>query len=217
MARRRTLAVGALLLFAPLTASAADVRVDVHQFRLVQRESGPTNYYSVVDDPGQPFIHAAYRPGLETAVMGVELPGSVRRAQHVHWKWRARVLPNDTGPCNARAGVGDEAALVYLVWKRGLKWYTLRYIWGAAVTPGGTCNVKRNMFRAEDTVVLETGRGTGDWVTEELDLPAEFRRHFAGGDTSAEVPDLVGIALMSDGDGSHSESVADYADFVLRN
>jgi hypothetical protein len=73
------------------------------------------------------------------------------------------------------------------------------------------------MFLAEDTVVLESGAGTGAWVSEDLDLPAEFRRHFASGDPNAEVPDLVGLALMTDGDQTHSESAADYADFVLRN
>ena len=54
-------------------------------------------------------------------------------------------------------------------------------------------------------------------ATTILDLKAAFRRHFADGDANADVPDLVGVGLLTDGDQSHSESAADYADFVVRN
>jgi hypothetical protein len=206
-----------LLGAAVIGAAPTDVRLDVHQFRIVERESGHTNYYSVVDDPIEPFIRAQYSPEFETAVFGVKLPESTRRATHLHWHWRARSLPRDPGVCNSRSGIADSAALLYAIWKRGLRWYTLRYVWSAAAPKGGICNSKRNLFLAEDTVVLETGAGTDAWVSEELDLPAEFRRHFASGDPNADVPDFVGIGLMSDGDQTHSPSAADYADFVLRN
>jgi hypothetical protein len=46
-------------------------------------------------------------------------------------------------------------------------------------------------------------------------LKSEFQHHFANGDPNADVPDLVGIGLMTDGDQTHSDSAADYADFVL--
>jgi hypothetical protein len=220
MRRLFPVSVAAAVLFGAQAgdAAGADVRLDVHQFRIVERESGPTNYYAVVNDPAQPFIHADYPPGAETAVFGIQLPEANRRtARGLHWNWRARVLPRDVGTCDARSGIADTAALVYVLWKRGLRWYTLRYVWSTQAAKGGVCNGKRNMFLAEDTVVLESGAGTGAWVSEDLDLPAEFRRHFASGDPNAEVPDLVGLALMTDGDQTHSESAADYADFVLRN
>jgi hypothetical protein len=198
-------------------AAPTDVRLDVHQFRIVERESGPTNYYSVIDDPVEPFIRAQYRPDFDTAVFGVKLPESTRHATHLHWDWRARVLPRDPGLCNSQSGISDTAALIYAIWKRGLRWYTIRYVWSARAPKGNVCNGKRNIFLAEDTVVLETGAGTGGWVSEELDLPTEFRRHFEGGNLHADVPDFVGIGLMTDGDQAHSDSAADYADFVLRN
>jgi hypothetical protein len=193
-------------------------RLDVHQFRVVERESGRTNYYSVVNDPVQPFIHGAYRPGMDTAVYGVELPESERKAaRELHWSWRARTLPRDASTCSRGSGVADSAALVYVVWKRGLRWYSLRYAWSTAAAKGNVCDGKRNPFIAQDTVVLESGAGSGEWVSENIDLKAAFRRHFADGDPNADVPDLVGVGLLTDGDQSHSESAADYADFVLRN
>jgi hypothetical protein len=199
-------------------AGAADVRLDVHQFRIVEKESGPTNYYTVVNDPAQPFIHADYRPGFESAVFGLQLPEATRRTAHgLHWAWRARVLPADPNTCSHGTGIADAAALVYVIWKRGLKWYSLRYVWSTAAPKGGVCDGKRGVFSAQDTVVLEMGPGTDAWVSEEIDLAGDFRRHFASGDMSAEVPDLVGIGLMTDGDQTHSPSAGDYSDFVLRN
>jgi hypothetical protein len=218
---KRTLLASAVLavLLGAVTVGAAptETRLDVHQFRIVERESGPTNYYSIVDDPVEPFIRARYRPEFETAVFGVKLPESTRRAMHLHWNWRARSIPRDPGMCNARSGLEDTAALLYAIWKKDFRWYTIRYVWSAQAAKGSVCNGKRNLFLAEDTVVLESGEGTGAWVSEDVDLPAEFRRHFASGDPQANVPDFVGIGLMTDGDQTHSESAADYADFVLRN
>ena len=54
-----------------------------------------------------------------------------------------------------------------------------------------------------------------EWRTEDIDPSAEFRAHFEGGNPNADVPDLVGLGLMSDGDQTLSASAADYAAFQL--
>ncbi|HEY1534341.1 MAG TPA: DUF3047 domain-containing protein, partial [Polyangiaceae bacterium] len=80
------------------------------------------------------------------------------------------------------------------------------------------CDKKRNPFVAQDTIILESGgppNVTAAWKSVDIDIAAEYRNHFEGGDAKAEVPDFIGIGLMSDGDQTHSESSADYADFVL--
>jgi hypothetical protein len=53
------------------------------------------------------------------------------------------------------------------------------------------------------------------WKQESIDPSADFRAHFEGGDPHADVPDLVGIGIMSDGDQTQSISSADYTGFVL--
>ena len=62
---------------------------------------------------------------------------------------------------------------------------------------------------------MRSGGPLNEWQTEEIDLKAEFRKHFEGGDQSADVPDLLGVGLMTDGDQTKSHSAADYADFVI--
>ena len=81
---------------------------------------------------------------------------------------------------------------------------------------GSVCDKKRNPFLAQDTIILESGAPLSEWKAVDLDLRAEFRKHFADADETAEVPDLFGIGLMSDGDQTASPSSADFAEFVLK-
>src|SRR5262249_19274155 len=153
------------------------------------------------------FIRAAYRPPMETTVFGYELPDDVRdSARKVRWRWRATVLPRAGATCSTAP---DSAATVYVAWKRGLRWYVLKLQWAAALAKGSACERRRNLFAAQDSVVLESGASGGVWVTEEIDLRQEFRRHFADGDPNADVPDFKGVAIMTDGDDTESGSGAD--------
>jgi hypothetical protein len=188
--------------------------VDVGQWRVVERESGPDNYYTVVRDPALPFVHASYRPPQQTTVLGFEVPEAIRsKARLVRWKWRAVTLPRGGNECDSHKA--DSAAVVYLTFKRLLHWYTLKYVWSAVGPRGATCDRKRSPFSSQDTIILESGPPLDTWRDEEIDLATEYRNHFEGGKTDADVPDFVGIGIMSDGDQTGSESSADYAAFVV--
>jgi hypothetical protein len=194
-------------------APAAPWAIAPQSFRVVERASGPVNYYSVL--PGPPaHVHSRYEPGFKTAVVGYEAKSWQARATRLHWRWRAVELPRGGDEC--RDGKGDSAAVVYVSWKRGLRYYTLKYVWSAVGTRGAVCDKKRNPFLAQDTVIVESGAPLDEWRSVSLDLQAEFRKHFEGGDANAEVPDLFGIGLMSDGDQTHSLSSADFAEFSLQ-
>lgn len=212
--RFAALVVSACAFLVPASASADELNVEAKHWQLVKRESGPVNYYSVVTEDGHSFVRGQYAPGMKTAVLGYQIPeGDRRRIKKVKWKWRAQVLPNGGDECVA--GRGDSAAVVYLTWKRGLRYYTLKYVWSSVGQVGRTCDSKRNPFVAQDTVILQSGGPVGTWLSEEIDLAAAFRRHFEGGDPNADIPSFVGVGLMSDGDQTRSASAADYGSFVL--
>jgi len=215
---RISLILAALLVAAGTAVEEArplkEMAIDVHQFRVVESYSGPVSYYKIVEDPVEPFIRAVYRPPLETVTLGVEVPEALHQhTKKVRWKWRAQVLPKGGNECEE--GLGDSAAVIYISWKRGLKWYSIKYVWDTDAPKGKTCDQKRNLFVVQDTVILESGGPLGVWKTEEVDPSAEFRAHFEGGNPNADVPDFLGIGLMSDGDQTHSISAADYSGFVL--
>ncbi|HWA73845.1 MAG TPA: DUF3047 domain-containing protein [Polyangiaceae bacterium] len=214
---RRTwplLAFSWLVLTASAVAAPSARKLAVSDWRLVERESGKVNYYSVQKAATPPFIHAEYRPPYKTAVMGYQLADADRAsASKLRWSWRALKLPKAGDECVAKSA--DSAAVIYVTWKRGLRWYTLKYVWSSVGAKGAICDRKRNPFLAQQTVVLQSGGPLNVWKQESIDLKAEFRKHFEDGDANASVPDLLGIGLMSDGDQTQSESSADYADFVL--
>ena len=186
----------------------------VTSFRVVERESGPTNYYRLHKNADPPFIRAEYHPPYETTVLAVQVADADRApARVLSWRWRALALPKGGNEC--QAGKGDSAAVIYLSWRRGLRWYTLKYVWSAVGTKGAVCDEKSSPFVAQKTVVLESGAPLDVWKSERIDLKAEFRKHFENADPSASVPDFLGIGIMSDGDQTRSDSSADYADFVL--
>jgi hypothetical protein len=189
-------------------------QVALSAFQLVERVSGPVNYYSLVTSEKPHFIRSNYQPGYKTAVVGYSFGENEQRASRLSWRWRAQALPRGGDEC--ASGRGDSAAVVYVSWKRGLRYYTLKYVWSAVGARGAVCDQKRNPFLAQDTVILESGAPLGQWRTVELDLRREFRKHFEDGNPEAEVPDLFGIGLMSDGDQTKSPSSADFADFIIR-
>jgi hypothetical protein len=186
-----------------------EFRIDLHNFKVVESYSGPTSYYKLVEDPDGEFIRAVYRPPLETVTLAAEVPDQLRsRTKLVRWRWRAQVLPKHGNEC--APGQGDSAAVVYISWKRGLKWYSLKYVWSTDGPKGAVCDQKRNLFVVQDTVILESGGPTNVWKEETIDPSAEFRSHFQD-----DVPDFIGIGIMSDGDQTNSISAADYAGFTL--
>ncbi len=192
------------------------VKIDVHQFQLARDESGPVNYYTIVDDPGGDYIRSSYTPPTETAVLGWGVPEKMRRSvARVRWKWRALTLPVGGNECVS--GKNDSAAVVYLTFKRGLRWYALKYVWSGVGPRGATCDKRRNILRAQDSIIVESGGPIGQWRTVEVDPEAEFHRHFdTGRTTTPEHPNFLGIGIMSDGDQTQSPSAADFGGFVVR-
>ena len=183
-------------------------------WKIVSAKSGPVNYYSSVTENGATFVRSKYTPGLKTAVIGWQTPDADRRrVKRVQWTWRAQTLPKNGDECVSDRA--DSAAVVYVSFKRGLKYYTLKYVWSAVGRVGAVCDQKRNPFVAQDTIILESGGPPGAWKSVDLDLATEFRNHFEGGDAKAEVPDFIGIGLMSDGDQTNSDSSADWGTFTL--
>jgi hypothetical protein len=197
------------------------VALDVHEFKVLGERYDPENprppeptYYRTVDEPQQSFIRSFYVPPAPTVTLFHEVPDELRHGvRRMQWRWRAQVLPRHGNEC--AAGLGDSAAAVYVTWKRGLRWYSLKFIWSSEAPLGATCNRMRNPLVASDSIVLRTGAAASAWVEETIDPEKLFRDHFANGDARADVPELQGIGVMSDGDQTRSISAADYGGFTL--
>ncbi|MDB4941635.1 MAG: hypothetical protein JWP97_1169 [Labilithrix sp.] len=208
-------ALAALTLAGASGAAPPDALVvDAGAWKLVERQSGPVNYYAKTTEDGVTFLRSHYVPPSKTSLMGWQAPEADRqRLKKVTWTWRALTLPNGGDEC--ASGKGDSAAVVYLTWKRGLRYYTVKYVWSAVGVKGKVCDKKRNPFVAQDTVIVDSGAPLKQWRTVSVDLASEYRNHFEDGDAKAEVPDFMGLGVMSDGDQTQSESAADFGVFTF--
>ena len=192
-----------------LLAAALAVPLDVRAFQVLERDSGPENYYRVIDPGAALFIRGVYSPPLHTVTLFAPLPDRFRNGvRRIRWRWRAIELPQGGNEC--AADHGDSAAAVYVTWKRGLRWYSLKFVWSTAAPVGATCNSIRNPLVASDSIVLRSGGGGSRWVEEEIDPDALFRQHFGG-----DVPELQGLGILTDGDQTRSISAADYSGFEI--
>jgi len=192
-----------------------EIKIDVHSFQVVHDDSGPVNYYTVVDDPeGSSYIRSAYTPPTETAVLGWAVPENLRHSVvRIRWRWRALTLPNGGNECES--GKNDSAAVVYLTFRRWARYYGLKYVWSTVGPRGATCDERRNLFRSQDTIIGESGGPTGQWRTVVVYPGAEFRKHFDAGKTAPDPPEFLGIGIMSDGDQTQSPSAADFGGFEI--
>jgi hypothetical protein len=186
--------------------------IPVQSFEIFKQDSGPVNYYSVVTDGDTPVLHAAYEPGWGNAVLyGVTPEQARQKVKRVSWRWRVHTLPKDSNDCGP--GFTDSGASVFMAFKAGLKIMVIKYVWSTLGKPGTWCQSTRGWFFDRDTTLVQVGGPLDVWKTMEVDPRAEFVRRFGG--TAKDVPDFVGIGIMTDGDNSQSPAEADYADFVV--
>src|SRR5216683_3248632 len=96
-----------------------ETKIDVHRFRVIERESGNVNYYHVIEQPEGAILHAAYRPKLDSVILGMEMPEKLRsQVKRLQWRWRVQAFPAHGNDCSGK-GVGDSAASVFVTFKRG--------------------------------------------------------------------------------------------------
>jgi Protein of unknown function (DUF3047) len=207
------LALFALLLAAaPAPQPLKSYPIGVLGLQVLKRDSGPVNYYKTIEAGADSYVRADYLPPLKTVALFQRLPDHFHKGlKRVRWRWRALVLPLHGNEC--ADGKGDSAAAVYMTWKSGLRYYSLKFIWSAEAKLGQVCNKKRNPFVFSDSIVLRTGTTSSEWVTEEIDPNALFQKHFIDTGETDSLPEFQGFGLLTDGDQTLSESSADYAGF----
>src|SRR5260370_10375681 len=208
-----TASATAVALTASASASAEGRVLDFRELRAI--DSGQHAYYELRNDDRGAYLHAEFRPGDDAVKQALVLRDAERRGRHrLAWRWRALVLPAGGNDCDPRKT--DSAGSVYIAWRRGLRWYGLKYAWSSVGPLGAVCDRRDNLLMRGETIIQRSGGPLGAWVDESLDLEAEYRKHFAGGDPRARAPDLIGIAVLTDGQDTHAASSADFGGFLLR-
>ncbi len=202
-------------LAAPARAAAPhEVRLEPGAgWRVLTFFSGRNNYYSTVDDGGTTIIRARYNPPEKTAILSYRLAKPDHFAK-LEWRWRVHHFP--IGADEKVEGRSDNAAGVYLTFAGTFHRYAVKYVWSQVYPPGTNWrSPDSGAFETMQIVVLEgPPPAIGVWRQERVDVRSEFHRYF-GGDPADEPPPVVGVGLLSDGDGTRQPVEADYAGFRL--
>jgi hypothetical protein len=167
---------------------------------------GATDYRLSVDN-GRTVVRATSHAAASGLVKRISFdPGKFR---YLRWSWKIdRTLPR--GFETTRAG-DDYAARVYVVFAGRFFWQTraINYIWANHLQKGASLP---NAYAANAMMVaVESGDArAGQWVTEERDLLADYRRLFG-----ADPGEAGAIAIMTDTDNTGDQATAWYGDITL--
>lgn len=122
------------------------------------------------------------------------------------WRWRARTLPlgaNETNPA-----VNDSACGVYVVISK-TRQEMLKYTW-STTAPIGAVYEKRP-GKAYIIVAETGGKKAGQWQSHTVNVVEDYKKYF-GRELDK---DPAGIAILTDGNATHTPSACDYDDFAI--
>ena len=183
--------------------------------------------YQLTDDDGEQVVKAT----TDNSASGLIARVSVEPGDSLILRWRWKVS-NVYEQGNARRKEGDDyPARIYVafefepdeagfferakrktvevVFGEELPGNALNYIWANRLPVG---EIVANPF-TDTTMMVAVNSGvtnTGEWVTVERDIVADYRKAF-----DREPPKLVGVAIMSDSDNTGASATAWYGDVSL--
>ena len=183
--------------------------------------------YQLTDDNGEQVVKAT----TDNSASGLIARVSVEPGDSLILRWRWKVS-NVYEQGNARKKEGDDyPARIYVafefepdeagfferakrktvevVFGEELPGNALNYIWANRLPVG---EIIANPF-TDTTMMVAVNSGTantGEWVTVERDIVADYRKAFG-----REPPKLVGVAIMSDSDNTGASATAWYGDVSL--
>lgn len=163
--------------------------------------------YSLVHDGGRTVVRATSRGTASGLFKTVKL--DPEQFRYLCWSWKvAGIVKN--GDETTKNG-DDYAARVYVVFSSRFFRQTkaINYIWANRLAKGGSIP---NAFTSHAMMLaVESGpERAGQWMNEERDILADYRRLF--GDEPHEID---AIAIMTDTDNTGGEATAWYGDITL--
>ncbi len=171
-----------------------------------KRFKGATDY-RIVQENGQSVLKAHAKGAASGLIKRIKFKPVTYR--YLKWSWKiAGTVPGG----NELSRQGDDyAARVYVVFPGRFFWQmkALNYIWANRLPKG---EFVPNAFSSNAKLIaVESGPArAGQWVGEQRDILADYRRVFG-----EDPPEAGGIAIMTDTDNTGAEAYAWFGDITL--
>ena len=166
-----------------------------------------TTDYRIVQEDGRTVLKA-HAKGAASGLTK-KLKFSPQTYRYLKWNWK---VSGTIAQGNEKTRQGDDyAARVYVVFPGRFFWQmrALNYIWANKLPKG---EFVPNAFTSNAMLLaVESGPSkAGQWVTEQRDILADFRKVFG-----EDPPEAGAIAIMTDTDNTGAEATAWYGDITL--
>lgn len=163
--------------------------------------------YTIVQEDGRTVLKGHAKGAASGLIRKLKFNPKIHR--YLKWSWK---VSNTVAGGNETTKQGDDyAARVYVLFPGRFFWQmrAVNYIWANRLPRGASVP---NAFSSKAMLLaVESGPArAGQWVREERDILADFRRLFG-----EEPPDAGGIAIMTDTDNTGAEATAWYGDISL--
>lgn len=180
---------------------------------IVKQFSGKGNYYTIETENDVKYFRAHYIPSGEVARMGYMFSDSQMPVEKISWKWRVLKPPFDAD--ERVKGKNDSGAGIYLIFRDRMTTYIIKYVF-STVVPKGTVIRKDPLYPVQqmNIIVADTWDESKKdmWETIDVDICQEFRRVFG----TRKCPRFRGFGILTDGDQTNCEVVADYSGFTIQ-
>jgi hypothetical protein len=166
-----------------------------------------TTEYRLVKDEGRIVVKVLSHASASGLIRKIRFQPMKHR--YLRWSWKIAYTV-EGGDEKSKSG-DDYAARVYVVFPGRYFWQTkaINYIWANKLAKG---SFVPSMYAAGSKMLaVESGSGkTGQWLTEERDLFADYRLLFG-----TDPPEAEAIAIMTDTDNTGGIAEAWYGDITL--
>ncbi len=132
-----------------------------------------------------------------------------QKYRYLRWSWKIDHILS-AGDETTKAG-DDYAARIYVVFSGKFFWQTkaINYIWANKLQKGGF--IANAYTSSAMMVAVQSGpENTGQWLTEQRDILADYKTLFGSDPSEASA-----IAIMTDTDDTGEKAVAWYGDITL--
>ena len=166
-----------------------------------------TTEYRIVQEDGRTVLKAHAKSAASGLTKKIKFNPQTYR--YLKWNWK---IAGTIASGNEKTKQGDDyAARVYVVFPGRFFWQmrALNYIWANKLPKG---EFVPNAFTSNAILLaVESGASkAGQWVSEERDILADFRRFFG-----EDPPEAGAIAIMTDTDNTGAEATAWYGEITL--
>jgi hypothetical protein len=175
--------------------------------RWKQVKFGSLTDYQIVMEGSNACLKAS--ANMTASALATKITIQPARETTIRWRWKIDSCP--TNGSEDKLATFDHTARVFVAFDTFIgPPRTINYVWANQMGTNSVFdhpNSSRSKF-----IVLESGNEkTGQWLVEQRDLKKDWQALFK----SDSVPEIVGLGVFTDSDGTHTFVTAWYDDIVV--